>query len=68
MMFQYLKSFRDLVVCDREEFLWDEDPDVRRMLALVFSEEDCSGQQVERVDPNILVETPVIFHTSTVEG
>ena len=40
-----------LVTCDCEEFLWDEDLDVRRMLALVFSEEDTSGHHVGREEP-----------------
>ena len=39
------------MTCEREEFLWDEDPDVRRMLALVFSEEDTSGHRAGREEP-----------------
>lgn len=57
-----------LVVCDRDEFLWDEDPDVRRMLTLVFNEEDTGEGPQYHAETSWEGGAPVVCHTSTAKG
>ena len=51
------------MVCERDEFLWDENPDVRKMLALVFNEE-VSGEVLSPSESD----SPVDCHTTSVAG
>ena len=62
----FLRLKEGTVVCDREEFLWDEDPNVRRMLALIFSEENAGGTCVECEDSQNYVEASELCHTTPV--